>query len=45
VEDIVQRLTGREGGLRKPFTLLKGAKCYIGALITEEPTQLRLRSA
>jgi len=45
MEDVIQGPIGREGGLRRPFTLPKGAKCYAGALITEEPTQPRLKSA
>jgi len=44
VEDMVQGPIGREGGLGRPFTLPRGAKCYIGAFITEEPTQPGLRS-
>jgi len=45
MEDVVQGPTGREGGLGRPSALPKGVKRYTGALITEEPTQPRLKSA
>jgi hypothetical protein len=45
VEDVVQGLTGRVGGLGRPSTLPSRAKCPVNAPIVEEAIRLRLRSA